>query len=310
MMDAVSQLKLLLQEAELYRSQGLLNEAKTKYLNASKLIKNDKQLKIRQKLIDGITKKISSLDNTIDKVEKATGKPALSSTVQDFIINKFSFSAGKNEDTGALEGAIALAKFGQYERALTEFNKFITKEQLQLAAAKNIIKCRIALTSIDDAVNQYQQWFDNNILNPDKLEKIRIFLQDILDKHGIDKSLPQAKEAVEDKGAEKEVEDELKKEDEVLDVSSIGIIMDSGPKKGELVELDVSFQSGNVISLLIPGKEKELIENFKVGAILNDIQFYSPMAMFNGSGVIASLAEIEVGPRKGDYNLDIKIKSS
>ncbi len=308
-MDAVSQLKLLLQEAELYHSQGLLNEAKAKYLNASKLIKNDKQLKTRQKLIDGMTKKIRSLDNTIDKVEKATGKPELSSAVQDLIINKFLFSDGKDEDTDALEGAIALAKFGQYERALTEFNKFITKEQIQLAAAKNIIKCRIALTSIDDAVDQYQQWFDNNILNPDKLEKIRIFLQNILDKHGIDKSLPQAKEAVEGKGAEKAVESELQ-EDDVLDVSSIGIIMANGPQKGELVEFDVSFQSGNVISILIPGKEKELIENFKVGAILNDIQFYSPIAMFNGSGVIASLAEIEVGPRRGDYNLDIKIKSA
>ena len=308
-MDAVKQLKSLLQEAELYRSQGLLNEAKTKYLNASKLIKNDKQLKTRQNLIDSITKKIRNLNNTIDKVEKTTGKPELSSTVQDLIINKFSFSVGKDEDTGALDGAIALAKFGQYERALTEFNKLITKEQLQLAAAKNIIKCRIALTSIDDAVDQYQQWFDNNIFTPDKLEKIRIFLQDILDKHGIDKSLPQAKEAVDDKDAAKEVEGELK-EDEILDVSSIGIIMDSGPKKGELVELDVSFQSGNVISLLLPGKERELIENFKVGAILNDIQFYSSMAMFNGSGVIASLTEIKVGPRKGDYNLDIKIKSS
>lgn len=308
-MDAVKQLKSLLQEAELYRSQGLLNEAKTKYLNASKLIKNDKQLKTRQNLIDSITKKIRNLNNTIDKVEKRTGKPELSSTVQDLIIDKFSFSVGKDEDTGALDGAIALAKFGQYERALTEFNKLITKEQLQLAAAKNIIKCRIAFTSIDDAVNQYQQWFDNNIFTPDKLEKIRVFLQEILDKHGIDKSLPQAKEAVEDKGAEKAVEGQLQ-EDEVLDVISIGIIMDSGPKKGELVELDVSFQSGNVISLLIPRKEKELIENFKVGAILNDIQFYSSIALFNASGVIASLAEIKVGPRKGDYNLDIKIKSS
>ncbi len=273
------------------------------------MIKNDKQLKTRQNLIDSITKKIRNLNNTIDKVEKTTGKPELSSTVQDLIINKFSFSVGKDEDTGALDGAIALAKFGQYERALTEFNKLITKEQLQLAAAKNIIKCRIAFTSIDDAVNQYQQWFDNNIFTPDKLGKIRVFLQEILDKHGIDKSLPQAKEAVEDKGAEKVVEGELQ-EDEVLNVISIGIIMDSGPKKGELVELDVSFQSGNVISVLIPGKEKELIENFKVGAILNDIQFYSSIAMFNASGVIASLAEIKVGPRKGDYNLDIKIKSS
>ena len=75
-------------------------------------------------------------------------------------------------------------------------------------------------------------------------------------------------------------------------------------------EIDVSFQSGNILSLIFSKEEKEWIDSLKVGQVLNDIQFYSSMAMFNASGVIASLAEIKVGPRKGDYNLDIKIKSS
>ncbi len=307
-MDAVTKLKSLLQEAELYRSQGLLDEAKTNYLNASELIKNDKQLKIRQKLINSIAKKIESLDKAIDKVEKAIEKPELSSEVQDVIKKMFLFAA-ENEDTCALDGAIALAKFGQYERALTEFNELIKKESIQIAAAKNIIKCHMVLTSIDDAVNQYQLWVDNNIFIPEKLDKIRIFLQDILDKHGINKTLLQAKEDAKDKETEKVIDSKLE-EDEILDVSSIGIIMDSGPKKGELVELDVTFQSGNVISLLIPEKEKELIENFKIGTILNDVQFFSSIAIFSGSGAIASLTEIKVGPRKGYYNLDMKIMDS
>lgn len=305
-MDAVTKLKSLLQEAELYRSQGLLYEAKTKYLNASKLIKNDKQLK--KKLINSITKKIESLDKAIDKVEKATEKPELSSEAQDVIKKMFLF-ASENEDTGALDGAIALAKFGQYERALKEFNKLIKKESIQIAAAKNIIKCHMALTSIDDAVKQYQQWFDNNIFIPEKLDKIRVFLQDILDKHGINKTLLQAKEDAKDKETEKVIYGESEK-DEILDIISIGVIMDNGPKKGELVELDVTFQSGNVISLLIPEKEKELIENFKVGAMLNNIQFYSSIAIFSGSGAIASLTKIKVGHRRGDYNLDIEIINS
>lgn len=307
-MDAVTQLKSLLQEAELYRSHGLFNEAKTKYLNASKLIKNNKQLKTRQKLINSITKKIESLDKAIDKVEKVIEKPELSSEVQDVIKKMFLFSA-ENEDTGALDGAIALAKFGQYERALTEFNELIKKESIQIAAAKNIIKCHMVLTSIDDAINQYQLWVDNNIFIPEKLDKIRVFLQDILDKHVIDKTLSQVKGVAKDKETEKVIDSESE-EDEILDVSSIGVIMDSGPKKGELVELDVTFQSGNVISLLIPQKEKELIENFKVGSVLNDIQFYSSIAIFSGSGAIASLTEIKVGPRRGDYNLDMKIMDS
>ncbi|MBW2569031.1 MAG: hypothetical protein JRD93_04940 [Deltaproteobacteria bacterium] len=301
-MDVVNQLKSLLQEAEFYRSQGLFDEAKTKYLNVSKLIKNNKQLKTRQKLINGITLKIKGIDKAIDKIEKAIEKPELSAEVQDVIKKMFLFAA-ESKDMGALDGAIALARFGQYKRALTEFNKLIKKEQLQIAAAKNIIKCHMFLTSIDDAIKQYQQWVDNNTFIPEKLDKIRVFLQNILNKHEIDKTLFQSKEA------EKVIDDELE-EDEILDISSIAIVMDSGPKKGELVEFDVTFQSGNVISMLIPEKEKELIENFKVGVILNDIQFYSLIAMFSGSGVIVSLTEINIGPRRGDYNLDIEIINS
>jgi hypothetical protein len=95
---------------------------------------------------------------------------------------------------------------------------------------------------------------------------------------------------------------------ETLDINSIGVTMDSGPQEGQAVEFKVRFQLGNVVSLLIPGRDKDLIENFKAGDVLNDIQYYSTVALFNASGIVTSVKEIKVGPRRGDYCVDIEVE--
>jgi hypothetical protein len=105
------------------------------------------------------------------------------------------------------------------------------------------------------------------------------------------------------------IEVEVSQEADVIDINGIGITIDSGSQKGEIVELDVSFQSRNVISLLISQRNKYLIEDLEVGDTLNDIQFYSPIAMFTGSCVVSAISEIKSGPRQGDYSLDLKVQS-
>jgi len=96
-------------------------------------------------------------------------------------------------------------------------------------------------------------------------------------------------------------------EDEIIDISSIVIYFESGPQSGRQLALDVSFQTGNVISLLISSRDRELIENLKVGVTLDNLQFYSPIAIFRGSGVVSAKTQIESGPKRGEYSLDIKI---
>ena len=99
-------------------------------------------------------------------------------------------------------------------------------------------------------------------------------------------------------------------DEEFLDITSIGITFDSGPRKGKMVEFDVNFQSGNMLSLIISKQDQALIEDLKAGMELKDIQFYSPIAIFNGLGVVSSKTQIKSGPKQGDYCLDIRIKSS
>jgi tetratricopeptide (TPR) repeat protein len=322
-MNIVEKIKALLKEAELYHSMGLLNESMGKYKKVTALIQSNEQLKSRTNLIAGITKKINALEKDMHKVEAAIDQPEVSAKVQDLIKKLFTASEDKDQDTVALDGAIALAKFGQHERALVEFKELLAKDSVRVVAAKNIIRCHMANTSVDAAVDQYEQWLSSDLFVPGELNKLRFFLESILKKEGIVKELPTTEiqaapteptidmPVIDEPEIEAlEIEEDEDQDDEVLDINSIGITLDSGPQKGNIVELDVSFQAGNVISLLITHTDTDLIEQFNVGETLHNIQFYSAIAMFGGSCIVDAKTHIESGPRRGDYSIDLKVVST
>jgi len=213
-----------------------------------------------------------------------------------------------DEDSASLEGAIALAKFGQYEGAIQELNQLIEKESVRVPAAKNILRCHIANTSIEDAVSQYEDWFSSDLFTPTQKNNVRQFLEDILTKKGYKLTLSQ----VEDTPSliEEQTQGEVESEEEIIDISSVTLTFEDGPRKGESIEFDVNFQSGNVISLLFSRREKNLIESFRAGLKLNNLQFFSPIAIFTGKGIVTEKTEISSGPRRGDYSIDIKIIST
>ena len=316
-MNIAKQVKTLLQEAELYHSQGLLDEALLKYHKAEDLMQEHEQLKNRLKLIAAVSKKIERLKNDIQRIENAPKKPEVSAKKQDLIKKLFTFTPHMNKGASVLEGAIALAKFGQFKRAILEFKGLLKKDSLRVAAAKNIIRCHMALSSVDDAVAEYEQWLSENIFLPNQLQKLQIFFENVLKKEGIEKILSQTKMPPNDMEnmihvpeihhVKAQAYGEVKiEDDEELDINLIGITFDSGLLKGQVFEFKVRFQLGNVVTLLISGREKDLIENFKVGTTFNDVQYYSNIAFFNGSGLITAVKKIKIGPLRGDYCVDIE----
>jgi tetratricopeptide (TPR) repeat protein len=312
-MEIKQRLKLLLQEAEIYRSQGLISEAYGKYADAEKMINGIGNLKNKESLLKAIAEKIAALNFTKEKVEKGPSSPELSKKAQDLIKNLFTFSENKDKDSAALEGAVILAKFGQFDRAIEELNELLTKENVKVEAAKNILRCHMATAATQEAVNLYHQWHSEDSFQPHQLEQVRVYLEDALVKKGVDADLPSplalADEPAVDDQASAPVA-ESNNDEEFLDITSIGITFESGPRKGKMVEFDVNFQSGNMLSLIISKQDQGLIEDLKAGMDLKDIQFYSPIAIFNGSGVVSSKTQIKSGPKQGDYCLDIRIKSS
>ncbi len=330
-MDLKKTIKDQLRQAETYHTHGLLNEAKETYVRVGQLVKKHQHRIKNKDLLDGILKKIRQIKLEIERIESSPDKVEVPENVQNIIKDKFAFA--KEDDARALEGAIALAKFGQYERALKEFRDLIGRTSVKVDSAKNIIRCHVTLDSMDQAVAQYKEWFSGDTFTPAQLEKLRIFLQSILDKKGFKESLPKPEkkaaprpeaaaeipegaevdvfdgEIIEPEVVEGEIMEDEIQEDEIIDISSVEITLEEGPRKGQTVQYDVSFQSGRVINLLISSNDKELIESLKTGLELKRINFYSPIAMFNGRGVVYSKSRIESGPKQGDYSLDIQIKS-
>ncbi len=331
-MNILKKIKTLLKEAELYHSQGLLYEAIAKYNDATELIQNNEQLKNKQNLLGGIANKINVLNKDISKIELAPKKPEVSGNIQDLIKKMYAFSPDVDEDAKALEGAVALAKFGQFKRAISDFNELLKRDSTRVDAAKNILRCHMTLFSIDEAISQYEKWLLDDIFNSNQLNIVYIFFESLLKSEGVEETLPKTKEQVDkakvtvssendqvqvsepkDAGLEKseaesegEVESEAGSED-VLDVNSIGISVESGPQKGHVYEFKVRFQLGKVVSLLIPNRDKDVIENFKIGSEIHDVQYYSNVGLFNGSGLVSAVKEITIGPLRGDYCVDIEV---
>ena len=121
-------------------------------------------------------------------------------------------------------------------------------------------------------------------------------------------------------------EKDTAKSGDVLDISTVGVRLIDGPRKGKMIEFDVTTNRPAalevqlvgenqrrvyhiVISVVISSNEKDLIDSLNRGIVLPEMQFYSPIAIFKGKGVISGKTKIRSGPKQGDYMLDIKIES-
>jgi len=302
-MDVKERLKSLLETAKLYRSQGLLFEAKGKYEDALTLIQETGLIQDGQNLIDIISKKISGVKKDIEKIEKQPTLPEVSEKDQDVIKELFSDTTGKDKDAVDLEGAVTLAKFGQFDRALKDLNELLKNDSVRMTAAKNILRCHMARTSIEDAVVQFQKWQSTDIFTKHQLVTIRLFLEVFrFDNFKENISLQLKNPAHVEK---LEITD-----GEIPDICAMIITLVEGPLKGVTFILDVRFQIGNVITLFIEDHKEELLESFEVGNILDNLQFNSTIAIFKGKGIVAEKIRIDSGTRQGDYRIDIQVTSS
>ena len=201
----------------------------------------------------------------------------------------------------AIEGAVALARFGQYEKAFSEFDTLIEGGNLPIVAAKNLLRCLITDLSPDMAIGQIKSWEARHIFSGGDLEHLKNFLEKELGKRGItadlygdDESNPETSETQEQKG-------------DILEINLVQIKFPQGPCVGESGEFNVTFQRGNLISLIIPQSEKAVLAAFQPGSRLKEIQCFSEMGLFQGSGVVSGKKVIPSGPRRGDYSLDITL---
>ncbi len=298
-MSEKERIKSLIKEAALYQKQGLFEEAKEKYEEILAFIQHDEKYVKDKKLIDAIQGKIRIINKDLDEIDKSIETPMLSEEEQELISRLFSSS--KNKDMAAIEGAVALAKFGQYQKALEEFQRLIEEGKMPVVAAKNSLMCHMAVSSPDAAIAQFEQWVSQDAFSRSDLKYIRTFLENTLVKQGIKADLPKVDEAPTEEAKPEE------KEIDIIDISSVNVQLANGPRKGETVEFEVTFQLGNKISIIISAQQKDLANAFKTGIRLSEMKCFSPIAIFNARGTVSALKVITSGPRRGDHALDITI---
>ncbi|MFC1891613.1 hypothetical protein ACFLZT_04405 [Thermodesulfobacteriota bacterium] len=299
-MSAQLKIKTLLKEAELYNSHGLFMESRKRYISAMESLEKDRENPDCKVIRNVLEKKIMQVESSIAETENASDAPELEEDLQDLIKNLFTFS--KTKESSAMEGAVALARFGQYEKALMEFNRLLNDGVLPVTSAKNILRCHLFSSSPDEAITQLENWNSENIFSITELGTIRKFLKDLLEKNGIRKRLPNV-------GILSKSERESQAEMKVLEIFSI-VLWDGLLEKGMPLEFEVTNHEDNIVSFVVPARKKYLVEGVVQGTRLKDVQFYSPMAVLRGKGVICSVLEIKIGPERGGYVLDVKIESS
>jgi len=298
-MSDKEKIKSLLKEASLYGSQGLFVESKKKYMNVLETIKGSKQYRGDEQLLDALNSKIQGLEKKLQASLQDESAPELTPEVKNLILELFSFS--KNKETAAIEGAVALAKFGQYEKAMAEFKRLMTEGIMPLAAAKNILRCYQNRSSIQGAIAEFERWLSEGTLSNEKWRNLREFLEDLLGQEGIEAILPEVAAPPPD-----EPKEPLAEED-IIDINLVSMKLEEGRRKGEVVEFDVAFQTGNTVSFTVPADDEDLIEALKPGKRLPQMQCYSMLAVFNGSGIVSGKTRITSGPKRGDYTLDVTI---
>ncbi len=291
--------KSLIKEARLYQMQGLLAESREKYTKALRYVQGNPKIPNRYRITKAVRERLRSLEQELASFQETPSTPEVSGEIQDVIRRLFSDSGGEAE--GAIRGAVALAGFGQYERALEDFHSLLKKRILPVVAAKNILSCLLAFSSPEAAVAQFGQWVSRETLSFGELEDVRSFLKRRLEKKAIRTDLPEAGPPP----AESEGPDIP--EEDFLPISSVSIRMETGPGNGDMVELDVTFQSGNILSVIVPASRKDLLKNLRLGTRVPDLLCYSPGAVFRCGGTIFGKSRIQYGPKRGNYMLDMTI---
>ncbi len=294
MMSNQEHIRSLAKEAELYRTQGLLENSRKAYEQLLQFIEQ-KQFRGHEGLADQVRNKIHTVEEDLAEIDQETDSEELAKDTQEMI--KDLFSVARTKEAARVEGALALAGFGQHDRALSEFEALLKEGVLPVVAAKNILRCHMELFSPDKAVEQFTEWVSSSdVLSAQELKLIRAFLKELLKEKEIEAGLPQL-------GFTSQASNTAEEEE----ISSVNVQLENGPRKGDNIEFKVTCQSGNTISVDIPARQREVADAFRPGLRLPELQCYSPIAVFKASGIVIRKTRLSNGKKQGNYMLDISI---
>ncbi|MFO7931799.1 MAG: hypothetical protein R6U97_10365 [Desulfosalsimonas sp.] len=291
----------MIQEAELYRSQGLVNEALETYRSLEEIVRNNSRIKNRDSMLAKITSRINLLSKSSETFKSPGNPPEVSERAQSLIKEMFSFDDPGVMGSAAMGGAISLAEFGQYKKAKQEFETLFDYDNLRLKAAGKILEYGVSHIPAEELNGIYGQWLSDSRFSENEIEKLGEMLQELLESAGVEET-----RALYTYDQPQEQATEID-DDDILDISAVSFQLPSGPRQGEKVEFEVNFQSGKRLNLIMPKQGRDTFNSLETGATIHGVVFYSSVAIFSGMVSVSSKKEISAGPKQGNYSMDLEI---
>ena len=302
-MNLKDQIDQIFYEIELYSSQALYSHAKQSCVKLAELVRGSAQFRHKDALLETISRKIKSIEEDARIFEGVGKSRKMSSNELDIVKRLVFVSSEVDDDAAAWEVARAYLILGQYDIALLGFKRLIDNRYKLVPSAKNVLRCCIGMSAMDDAIAKYHEWYSSGIFSLDQLENIRTFLQEILYKKNIDTLLsnPRVEGIHHEQGTP---------DDEYIDIIAVKLGMNGDSSEAMETMLEVTYQKGETFNVVVPKNNQALLDYLKIGKEIESLELYSSSIIFTDQCLVCERSKIESGSRQGDYSVGMKISGS
>jgi len=297
-MDTEPKVLSQLKEARLYWKQGLLQEALQQYRQVEKDLRSRKMSSRKKALLKKVVENIEMVDQELNAFLESKEIPEVSEKARELMRTMFSLDDPEVKGSSLMGEAIALAGFGQYDAAMKAFERLLDFKHLRMDAAKKILFYTLEFRGEDEAVSIIRQWESDNRFSMEDRNYLVKYLQKLFKRS----------QAIENQALLNATEPESElKDNDVMDISAIRLTLPKGHAAEEKVRLDVTFQHGVTLNIVVPRDKPEIAGAFQTGDIIRDVRFLSPVARFSGSVFVLLNRVIDFGAHRGDSSINLKI---
>lgn len=289
----------MLKEAQLYRQQGLLEETLQQYRKIEKTIRGHKTAKNKEALLEKVLKKKQAVEKEFQVYLESREIPEVSDKVRKLMRSMFSLDDPEVKGSSLLGEAIALAGFGQYDAAVEALERLLDIESLRLDAAKKLIAYTLEFKGKQKAIGMIRKLEADNRFSMEDRNNLIKYLQEQLKITDMGKN-PALKQMQE---PDSEISDS-----DVFDISAIRLKKtESQGKKDNRQKLNIIFQHGTKINIIVPRDQKDLSSVFQTGRTVEGVVCYSTMGTFSSTMYVLLNRTIDFGPHNGDASINLKI---
>jgi hypothetical protein len=302
-MSIKKQIEQIVKEIKVYSSHALFALAKQKCQELLQLVEQADNLTRKEALLQAISKKIESIEEEERNFEGVGKATRMSNRELDVVKQLVGVTGEADSNEAAWEVARACLILGQYDQALYEFYRLIDNQFNQASAAKNVLRCHIGMSAVDEAINQYKLWSISGLFTLEQMEDIRTFLQALLYKNNINRLITDSRIENINRG-------QPGPDDGFIDIIAVKLTVNEDSDVSQETMLEVNYQKGSTFNVVVPKENQAALDYLETGRELDALELYSTSIIFTDRCRVCERSKVESGSRNGDYSVCLTILES